>query len=141
MQQRRGEILSWPRGVPDGEPATIAPGEFASSALRLMEQRKITSVVVVDGERRAARRRASARSLDARTVLDKWRGAIASCLEPRQILPKPRIAAAVAARARKIRLLLLDVDGVLTNGLSVCSRSRTARGGNEAFHSQDGAGL
>jgi arabinose-5-phosphate isomerase len=33
---------------------TIAPDEFASVALRLMEQRKITSVVVLDGERRVA---------------------------------------------------------------------------------------
>ena len=33
-------------------PVTIAADEFASAALRLMEQRKITSVVVLDGERR-----------------------------------------------------------------------------------------
>jgi arabinose-5-phosphate isomerase len=33
-------------------PATISPVEFASAALHLMEQRKITSVVVVDGERK-----------------------------------------------------------------------------------------
>jgi arabinose-5-phosphate isomerase len=32
---------------------TIAPEEFASAALRLMEQRKITSVIVVDDDRRA----------------------------------------------------------------------------------------
>jgi arabinose-5-phosphate isomerase len=34
-------------------PVTIAPEEFASAALRLMEQRKITSVIVVDDDRRA----------------------------------------------------------------------------------------
>ena len=33
-------------------PATISPDEVASAALNLMEQRKITSVVVADGERR-----------------------------------------------------------------------------------------
>lgn len=33
-------------------PQTIAPTEFATAALNLMEQRKITSLVVVDGERR-----------------------------------------------------------------------------------------
>ena len=32
-------------------PVTIAPGELASAALHLMEQRKITSVVVTDSER------------------------------------------------------------------------------------------
>ncbi len=54
----------------------------------------------------------------------------------------PRLPAAVAARARKIRLLLLDVDGVLTNGL-VCLQSFPdgAVGEMKLFHSQDGAGL
>ena len=33
-------------------PVTIAASEFASAALHLMEQRKITSVVVVDGDDR-----------------------------------------------------------------------------------------
>jgi arabinose-5-phosphate isomerase len=33
-------------------PQTIAPGELAGSALRIMEERKITSLVVVDVERR-----------------------------------------------------------------------------------------
>jgi arabinose-5-phosphate isomerase len=35
------------------EPATIGPEELASGALHLMEQRKITSVVVVEGQGRA----------------------------------------------------------------------------------------
>jgi 3-deoxy-D-manno-octulosonate 8-phosphate phosphatase (KDO 8-P phosphatase) len=54
----------------------------------------------------------------------------------------PRLPAAVAARARKIRLLLLDVDGVLTNGL-VCLQSFPdgAVAEMKLFHSQDGAGL
>lgn len=33
-------------------PQTLPPGELAGSALRLMEERKITSLVVVDGERK-----------------------------------------------------------------------------------------
>jgi arabinose-5-phosphate isomerase len=36
-----------------GNPITIGPAEFASAALHLMEQRKITAVVVVDDQRRA----------------------------------------------------------------------------------------
>jgi arabinose-5-phosphate isomerase len=33
-------------------PRTIAPGEFAATALALMEEKKITSLMVVDGDRR-----------------------------------------------------------------------------------------
>lgn len=49
---------------------------------------------------------------------------------------------AVAARARKIRILLMDVDGVLTAGhvlLLPLEEGRTVE--MKAFHSQDGAGL
>jgi len=49
---------------------------------------------------------------------------------------------AVAARARKIRLLLMDVDGVLTAGqvylLPLADGTAVEM---KAFHSQDGAGL
>lgn len=51
MQRRGGATFDlaagecWTR-----EPATIGPEELASGALHLMEQRKITSVVVVEGE-------------------------------------------------------------------------------------------
>jgi arabinose-5-phosphate isomerase len=54
MQRRGGATFDlaaaecWTR-----EPATIGPEELASGALHLMEQRKITSVVVVEGEGRA----------------------------------------------------------------------------------------
>jgi arabinose-5-phosphate isomerase len=54
MQRRGGATFDlaaaecWTR-----EPATIGPEELASGALHLMEQRKITSVVVVEAERRA----------------------------------------------------------------------------------------
>ncbi len=49
---------------------------------------------------------------------------------------------AVAARARKIRILLMDVDGVLTAGhvLLIPFEDGTT-GEMKAFHSQDGAGL
>jgi len=51
-------------------------------------------------------------------------------------------SSAVAARARKIRLLLMDVDGVLTDG-HVVLQSFPDGSAREAkwFHSQDGAGL
>ena len=53
-----------------------------------------------------------------------------------------KLPAAIVARARKIRLLLLDVDGVLTNGL-VCLQGFPDGTVQELklFHSQDGAGL
>jgi arabinose-5-phosphate isomerase len=55
MQQRRGAVLDLTAGeCVSANPVTIAGDEFASAALRLMEQRKITSVVVLDGERRVA---------------------------------------------------------------------------------------
>ena len=54
MQSKRGESFELAaRDCWTPNPVTIAPAEFASSALRLMEQRKITSVVVVDERRRA----------------------------------------------------------------------------------------
>ena len=55
MQQRRGAVLELTAGeCVSANPVTIAADEFASAALRLMEQRKITSVVVLDSERRVA---------------------------------------------------------------------------------------
>lgn len=50
--------------------------------------------------------------------------------------------AAVAARARKIRLLLMDVDGVLTGGhIYLLPMPDGSAVEMKAFHSQDGAGL
>ncbi|MGH9816867.1 MAG: KpsF/GutQ family sugar-phosphate isomerase [Candidatus Acidiferrales bacterium] len=54
MQKRGGEVL----GLTAGEcmtraPVTIGANELASVALKLMEERKITSVVVADAEKRA----------------------------------------------------------------------------------------
>ncbi len=55
MQQRRGAVLELSaEECMTANPVTIAADEFASAALRLMEQRKITSVVVLDGARRVA---------------------------------------------------------------------------------------
>ena len=34
-------------------PQTLSPGELAGSALRIMEERKITSLIVIDTERKA----------------------------------------------------------------------------------------
>ncbi len=53
MQRRRGETFDLTAGeCLTANPATISPTEFASGALHLMEVRKITSVVVVERERR-----------------------------------------------------------------------------------------
>jgi len=53
MQQRGAATLDLKVGdCVTKNPQTIAPGELAGSALRMMEERKITSLVVVDAERR-----------------------------------------------------------------------------------------
>ena len=62
---------------------------------------------------------------------------------PRIVRAKTSVLSpAVAARARKIRLLLMDVDGVMTDGhvylLGLRDGSATEM---KAFNSQDGAGL
>jgi arabinose-5-phosphate isomerase len=53
MQKRKGETFELTAGdCMTRNPITIAPDELAGAALRLMEERKITSVVVVDAEHR-----------------------------------------------------------------------------------------
>jgi arabinose-5-phosphate isomerase len=53
MQQRGAATLDLVAGdCVTKNPQTIAPGELAGAALRMMEERKITSLVVVDAERR-----------------------------------------------------------------------------------------
>jgi 3-deoxy-D-manno-octulosonate 8-phosphate phosphatase (KDO 8-P phosphatase) len=62
--------------------------------------------------------------------------------------PLPSVSADVLARARKIKLFLMDVDGTLTDG-GVCLISSTAVGGDghssvsemKVFNAQDGQGL
>ncbi|HEX9761385.1 MAG TPA: KpsF/GutQ family sugar-phosphate isomerase [Candidatus Acidoferrales bacterium] len=53
MQRREGDVLNLTAGeAMTKSPVTIGPDELAGAALNLMEQRKITSVVVADDERR-----------------------------------------------------------------------------------------
>ena len=53
MQQRGAAALDLIAGdCVTKNPQTIAPGELAGSALRVMEERKITSLVAIDAERR-----------------------------------------------------------------------------------------
>jgi len=53
MEKHGGATLSMTAGdCMIRTPQTIGPGLLASEALNLMEKRKITSVVVVDGEGR-----------------------------------------------------------------------------------------
>jgi arabinose-5-phosphate isomerase len=52
MERRRGETFELSaKECLTPQPVTIGPEEFASAALHLMEERKITSVIVVDAER------------------------------------------------------------------------------------------
>jgi len=54
----------------------------------------------------------------------------------------PRLNPALARRAKKIRLLLMDVDGVLTDGSIYLLSERGGRAREiKAFNSLDGAGL
>ncbi len=54
MQKRGGEVLSLTAGeCMTRDPVTISAGDLASVALKLMEERKITSVVVADEAKRA----------------------------------------------------------------------------------------
>lgn len=53
MQQRGAATMELVVGdCMNRTPQSLAPGELAGSALRLMEERKITSLVVIDGERK-----------------------------------------------------------------------------------------
>jgi len=53
MQQRGAATMDLVVGdCMNRTPQTLPPGELAGSALRLMEQRKITSLVVIDAERK-----------------------------------------------------------------------------------------
>jgi arabinose-5-phosphate isomerase len=52
LEHRGKEVLDLKAGeCMTRAPKTIAPGEFATTALALMEQKKITSLVVVDGNK------------------------------------------------------------------------------------------
>jgi arabinose-5-phosphate isomerase len=50
LEQRGKDVLDLTAGeCMTKNPRTIAPSEFAATALALMEEKKITSLVVVDG--------------------------------------------------------------------------------------------
>ncbi len=53
MQQRGAATIGLVVGdCMNSTPQTLAPGELAGSALRIMEERKITSLVVIDAVRK-----------------------------------------------------------------------------------------
>jgi 3-deoxy-D-manno-octulosonate 8-phosphate phosphatase (KDO 8-P phosphatase) len=57
-------------------------------------------------------------------------------------LASPKVSRSVVARARKIRLLLMDVDGVLTDGrIHLQSFPDGSTGEMKVFDAHDGAGL
>jgi 3-deoxy-D-manno-octulosonate 8-phosphate phosphatase (KDO 8-P phosphatase) len=57
-------------------------------------------------------------------------------------MAKHRISAAVKRRARRVRLLLMDVDGVLTDGrIHLVSLPDGTAAEMKSFHAHDGAGL
>ena len=88
------------------DPVAIPPETLAVEALNIMEQRKITSIVVVEAGHGPRRwRRAPPRSVADGDVLTAD--------------PCP-----FEAKAARIRLLLFDVDGVLTDGKVLAARRR-----------------
>jgi arabinose-5-phosphate isomerase len=53
LEKRGKDVLDLTAGeAMTRNPRTIAPGEFAATALALMEDKKITSLMVVDGDAR-----------------------------------------------------------------------------------------
>ena len=52
--------------------------------------------------------------------------------------PKDLVDNGIGARARRVRLVLLDVDGVLTNGSIVMHGDGTQ---SKTFHIRDGAAI
>ena len=101
-------------------PATIAGREMATRALDVMESRRITSLVVVDGDGRAGG------------------GAPARLVEDRDDMRERLDERRVGARCQALRLVLSDVDGVLTDG-----RLTFLADGSEtkSFHIKDGLGI
>ena len=110
-------------------PVTVSRATLAVEALNIMEQRKITSIVVVeDGSQQVAGRRARARSLADGNVLDRLQSSDDSGL-------KFMVQSSVEKRAARIRLVLFDVDGVLTDGRVVLHGDGSE---SKQFHIRDG---
>ena len=124
--ERGGEILDLTAGdVMTRDPVTVARATLAAEALNIMEQRKITSLVVVeDGPpTRVAGVRAPARSVANGDVLsDETGDAVIEDID--------------AARAS--RLILFDVDGVLTDGKILLHADGTE---SKQFDIKDGTGI
>ena len=91
-----------------------------------METHKITSVVVVDGRREGRRRRAPPRSV-----------AHADDLALRFAVRDVHVSD-LNEKASRIRLLLFDVDGVLTDGLVIMHADGSE---SKGFHIRDGAAI
>ena len=163
MQERKENVLDLTADdCMTRTPVTVSRTELAPSALRLMEERKITSRAG-RGRRRAPRRRASSpRSFGAATVLmgPSRAGLVRSYDEPRrrssssrteasQSVEDPKMPirelkfpAPVMRRARNIRVLLMDVDGTMTPGV-VCLQGFPDGSVVEmkVFNAHDGAGI
>ena len=69
MQQRRGRVHLTAAECMSKNPVTLGRGELAASALRVMEEKRITSVLVVDADHRLKKARAHPRSLDPAAFL------------------------------------------------------------------------
>ena len=96
------------------DPVVIGRGELATAALDVMESRKITSLLIVDAARRGGGRAAPPRPLEDRDDMKDE---------------------ALAARCRGLRLVVADVDGVLTDGTVLLLPDG---GEAKAFHIRDG---
>ena len=103
------------------QPITIDRRLLAVEALKIMEARKITSVVVVDA---AGPSKASCTC----TISGARRWSDGA----------DREHMTVEERARRIRLLLFDVDGVLTDGIVVMHADGSE---SKGFHIKDGAAI
>ena len=105
LMSRTADVLALTRrGRDDARPVTIPRALLAVEALNIMEARKITSIVVVDDHGLRRGRRAPPRSVADADGLIAW---------PFRIT------------RQRMRLLLFDVDGVLTDGVGRTSM-RTA---------------
>jgi YrbI family 3-deoxy-D-manno-octulosonate 8-phosphate phosphatase len=105
-------------------PVTIAREDLAAAALSLMEARKITSLVVL-GPIAGSRACCTSMISGARSCSD-LAGEAVTCRKP------------FGARARRVTLLLMDVDGVLTDGrLGLGDHGHEVR----RWHVRDGSGI
>ena len=102
MERSDRDILSLTAGdVMTRGPVSIPPATLAAEALNIMEQRKITSIVVVDGDRAASRASCTCTTSGGRSWSDDV---------------DRRRSMSLQSKAAAIQLLLFDVDGVLTDG-------------------------